>query len=115
MNVARPWDGGLAYDFVVEVNGKLCRVQVKSCSYKRSDGWYQCNYRGYGRPPYAAGEFDFVAVYVIPRDFWYIIPTVAISGLREGFAVLPHTARSKYYRFEEAWHLLSGQAGGPGL
>ena len=30
--------------------------------------------------PYGANDFDFLAVYLIPQDLWYIIPTKNIRG-----------------------------------
>lgn len=106
LNVAKPWSGASRYDFLVEINGRTSRVQVKSCSYRRSPrGYYQCVYRSANRPRYTEGQFDYVAIYVVPEDTWYIIPFAALSATSM-ITLWPHKPDSKYHRFEEAWHLL---------
>lgn len=98
----------MLYDFIVEANGHACRVQVKSCSYRRRHGGYQCIYRNFGRRLYTSKDFEFAAFYVVPENIWYIIPVAALACVTNSIALWPHRPRSKYYRFEEAWHLLQG-------
>jgi hypothetical protein len=66
---------------VVETRGQFVRVQVKSTTALRPEGCYRCSVRGAcTSPPYKRGDFDFVAVYVIPEDLWYIIPRSSYSA-----------------------------------
>jgi hypothetical protein len=107
LQVAKPWSGVLRYDFLVEADGRTCRVQVKSCSHKRDKGGYICNYGCSRHPRYTAEQFEFVVIYVIPEDVWYVIPIAAVAGISTRIVLFPHSQRSKYCRFKEAWHLLS--------
>jgi hypothetical protein len=80
------------------------RVQVKSTSHQYLDG-HACQVRGSQHRAYVDNSFDFVAVYLIPVDTWYIIPTERIAGQISLF----FSARSKngkYAQYKEAWHLL---------
>src|SRR5689334_20331618 len=70
--VTKPWGEMASYDFAVEHAGCFVRVQVKSTGFKDRGG-YSCSVRG-SSGPYVGDAFDFVAVYVIPEDVWYIIP-----------------------------------------
>jgi hypothetical protein len=107
LNVARPWGSALAYDFLVEADNHTCRVQVKSCSYKRRQvGGYQCVICDYGRTRYTADEFEFVAIYLISEDLWYILPIAVVTRVCNTITLSPHYPRSKYESYKEAWHLL---------
>jgi hypothetical protein len=57
---------------------------------------------------YKLNSFDFAAVHVIPVDAWYIIPGMLV---RFGILLAPSKQDSKYYEYEEAWHLLKASAG----
>jgi hypothetical protein len=54
---------------------------------------------------YKANAFDFVAVYLILEDIWYIIPA---RMLRVRFNLNPRLKGSKYEPCREAWHELPG-------
>ena len=56
---------------------------------------------------YADGAFDFLAVYVIPVEVWYIIPAEKIAG-QGSVAVYPRLKTAKYEGHREAWELLEG-------
>lgn len=110
LRVAKAWGDSARYDVVVESGGRLLRVQVKStvCRSKSSRRSYVCTVHPNLRTrPYARGEFDFLAAYVIPADVWYIIPSKVVVRGNMGMIVLsPFHARHKYRRYKEAWHLL---------
>jgi hypothetical protein len=119
LNVSKPW-GAYRYDFLVEREGHTARVQVKSCSYRRN-GYYNCIYQA-KRRRYTADEFDFVAIYVIPEDVWYVLPMAEVARLGSIIVLSPHLPHSKYDAYKEAWQLLrsksaqalSARAGGGG-
>jgi len=76
--VSQP-NGTADYDLVVDVNGRLLKVQVKS-SIKGDGNVNICKGTNavksgkQGKYPYPTGSVDFFAVHSIPQDDWYIIP-----------------------------------------
>jgi hypothetical protein len=48
---------------------------------------------------------DYLTLYVIPKNVWYIIPTV-IAVPKHTIQVRPSRAANQYERYREAWHLL---------
>lgn len=113
--VSKPWGESARYDFIVETAGRLLRVQVKStlCRNKRS---YACSVHPNLRTrPYSAGEFDFLAAYVIPEDVWYIVPSKVVAKGKMGMIILsPSIPGHRYETYLEAWHLLRGTEGEKG-
>ena len=61
------------------------------------------------RDPYGRNEFDFVAVYLVLEDLWYIIPAKHVLG-KWSIALCPHSRKAKYDAYREAWHLLRGES-----
>jgi hypothetical protein len=103
--VSKPWGETARYDFVVEAAGRFVRVQVKSTMF-RDRGGYSCSVRGC-RGPYVGDVFDFLAVYLILEDLWYIVPADLVRG-QGSIAVYPQLKKSKYGEYREAWDLLRG-------
>jgi hypothetical protein len=103
LRVSKPWGETAPYDFAVEYEGQFLRVQVKSTMFIDRGG-YSCSVRGC-RGPYTGDPFDFLAVYVIPEDLWYIIPARKCYG-QGSVALYPDLKLSKYGRYKEAWELL---------
>jgi hypothetical protein len=103
--VSKPYGDSASYDFIVEHDGQCLRVQVKSTMFKRQGAHY-CQVRGSQRRPYVDSSFDFVAIYLILADVWYIIPTGRIAGQTSLF-LNPNDKHAKYAHYQEAWHLLS--------
>jgi hypothetical protein len=109
LTVSKPWGDTVMYDYVVESNGTFRRVQVKSSmALIRHD--YVCSCHPPTRPKqaYTEDEIDFIAIFIIPMDIWYIIPVSAVQMRKWGIAINPMRKRSKYFRYLEAWHLLTG-------
>jgi len=71
-------------------------------------GGYACSVTS-GHKAYPPGSFDFLAAYVIYDDAWYIIPAEKILDLAR-ITVYPQSAKSKYAKYREAWHLLHPDA-----
>ena len=103
LEVTKPFGEMARYDFVVEHEGKFARVQVKSTMYRNGRG-YACTMRGW-RGPYGRNEFDYVAVYLILEDLWYIVPVKNIRG-RWTLTLNPNMKNARYEPYREAWHLL---------
>jgi len=109
LRISKPWGDMARYDMVIDNGGKLVRVQIKSTISQRSGGlYYMCGLRTCpGGKPYQFGEFDFLAVYIIPEDIWYIIPAgLVVTGKRRAILLFPSGATSKYGAYKEAWDLL---------
>ncbi|MFZ0201026.1 MAG: group I intron-associated PD-(D/E)XK endonuclease [Candidatus Sulfotelmatobacter sp.] len=104
----RPWGESSGYDFVVDGGaGRMVRVQVKSTTFPEGTG-YSCTLKD-SRGPYKKNTFDFVAAYVIPEDVWFILPEKTVRGMWS-VGLYPRLEGSKYNEYNEAWHLLRGEA-----
>jgi hypothetical protein len=102
LQVSKPYGDSAAYDFIVESRALFSRVQVKSTRSRFEKG-FRCNSRASMSRRYKPDSFDFLAVHVIPLDVWFIIPGIMIKA---GILLTPGKPDSKYYEYEEAWHLL---------
>lgn len=105
LSVSKPWGDSCRYDFIVEHNGKLLRIQVKSTTYRR---WrsYIC------RLPerlYASQQIDSLVIYVIPKNAWFIFPVSVIASGTRNLTLSPHLKTSRHGAYQEAWHLLRGE------
>ena len=82
LKVCRSFQEGLDYDFIVD-NGPRCwKVQVKATETLVGKTSYHVA-SGYGkrrRKAYSAEQLDFLIVYVIPEDTWFIVPIEVIAG-----------------------------------
>ena len=106
--VSKPWGELSSYDFVIGKTGRFVSVQVKSTMSQMGRG-YVCTVRG-GHKAYRAGSFDFLAVYVVAADAWYILPFKVFQGKRS-LAFYPNSPKARYENYREAWHLLHQAAG----
>ena len=109
--VSRPFGETARYDVGVEYGRRHLRVQVKSTLYRRRGESYSLNVMGPKRQPYGEGEIDFLAVYLIPIEQWYIVPQASLRTRRGPmctFHITPESKRQKWVEYREAWHLLRG-------
>jgi hypothetical protein len=110
--VSKPYGDGEPYDLVVEENGRLLRIQVKSVFTTARWGYsIAVARRGYHRPivQYSAQEIDFIAAYVVPHDAWYIVPISEIGSSTQ-IHLYPEGAKrndgAHFEKYREAWDLL---------
>jgi len=109
--VATPWGYGHPYDFLVDTGQHLWRVQVKVCSFL-INGCYQVSVRRRtegGLHPYRDSEVDFIVVYIVPEDRWYVVPVREVAGhtsLLFRASNTPHL-RDPYAHYLDAWHHLT--------
>ncbi len=110
LSVAKPYGDCRPYDFIVESNGRLLRVQVKSTTFRhpRNTDVYMCRIAPAHSRGYAADVLDFIAAYIIPEDVWYIIPFAKLV-MKQSINLDPRKSRGRYKAFQEAWHLLMGE------
>jgi len=106
--VTKPWGESSRYDVALERSGHFLRVQIKSTYHKlRKESSYQCKLDVHGdQNHYHSGNVDFMAIYIIPKDVWYILPVHITEHLRTVITFTPHVKNHKYGAFKEAWHLL---------
>jgi hypothetical protein len=101
--VSKPMSHHSRYDFIIDMDGSMKRVQVKSTEYKVSNipsKAYLCHsYTQKKKRRYMESEIDYIAVYITDQDAWYMIPIQEITG--ENMKLYPHmdNSRGKYERF----------------
>lgn len=110
LSVAKPWQEGERYDFIVRVDNVCWRVQVKSVLAKsRSRHHYRVQTCGgetlKGRTFYSADEIDFLVAYIFPEDNWYVFPAAMIET-RKVVCLRPGSKRSSFEQYREAWKLM---------
>jgi hypothetical protein len=112
--VAKPYGSIYPFDFIVQGGQKLWRIQIKSVAYVRKGLYYLNVRRSKGRRllAYSKSEIDFVAIYIIPEDIWYILPVSEVVE-RQCLVFRPtgHPRPDMYGHYREAWHLLREQDG----
>lgn len=113
--LSKPWGESAPYDVVIDLRGRFVRVQVKSTMarvrfmrthYKQN--MYEIHARRNSGRPYQVSDFDFLAVYIIPEDLWYIVP-VSVAVHWRTMRVIPGGKVNRHAQYEEAWHLLRDQ------
>ena len=108
MRVAKPWVESSRYDLVVDVGGRLLRVQVKSAHHADQYGGYTFHAHGNnGARVYKPDEIDVLAAYVVPLGAWYLFPVEEFRKYKS-MKLFPtsHRRRSKFEKFREAWWTL---------
>jgi hypothetical protein len=101
--VTKPWGDMAPFDLALEHRGHFARVQIKCTIYHRGHS-YKCHLDSNGIP-YRRDQIDFFAAYVIPTNTWYILPLKATNH-QPDILLTPHRPKSKYWKYQEAWHLL---------
>jgi PD-(D/E)XK nuclease superfamily protein len=105
--VAKPWGDSDRYDFIVDVLGRLLRVQIKSahCVSANAGGGYHMRACSRNRGPYTPDEIDLLVGYIVPEDIWYVFPPSAFQTM-ESMRLFPHKKQkvSKFNQYREAWH-----------
>ena len=112
LSVAKPWNEGERYDFIVRVETVCWRVQVKSVL-KKSPGrpYYrvQTATRSWHfrrqRATYSVTEIDFLAAYIFREDLWYVFPAARIVG-QKSICICPGSKLSTFEQYREAWRLM---------
>jgi hypothetical protein len=115
LSVSKPWGDSERYDVGVEHNGQYRRVQVKSVSYHAGRS-YRCGIGARGTMrAYKSDELDFFAIFIVPEEFWYIVPVqAALATGNRTVCLTPSRKRNRYEVYREAWHLLLGRRFGTG-
>ena len=105
--VAKPWGDSERYDFIVDVGGRLLRVQVKSAHLESTHnrGGYCVGACKNSFESYTPDEIDLLIAYIVPEDIRYIFPPSAFLTMKSP-RLYPHHKQktSKFEQYREAWH-----------
>ncbi len=103
-SVAKPWGESDRYDFIVDVNGRCWRVQVKSAHTSALNGYTFHACGNVHKNRYTRKDIDFIVGYVVPDDAWYVIPIEAYAN-KTTIKVFPSSKRrmSRFEIYREAW------------
>ena len=102
--VAKPWGDSDRYDFILDVEGKLWRVQVKSAHRAGQDGSYSFRLHTHSLEAYSAADIDVLVAYVVVEDAWYVFPVRELGRLRSlKLFSGSRRKRSRFEKWREAW------------
>ena len=108
--VAKPWGDSDRYDFILDVGGRLSRVQVRSTAYESHRGYavHTYVYKKHQMVALTARDIDVVTAYIVPLDLWYVVPVEAF-GPCKNLWFYPNGSKkgSRFEIYREAWHLLA--------
>lgn len=92
------------YDCIVELNGKMSKVQIKS-SFKMDKNKIKVYVQKYNGN-YDIFDFDILAYYNFESDVWYLIPNIfLLENNLNSFSLYPYSKKSKYNIYKEAWDI----------
>ena len=98
--VSQP-NGTADYDLIVDVNGSLKKVQVKS-SIKGDGNFNICKgtngHSKLKKYPYPEESIDFFAIHNIPQNDWYIIPRSATGDALNLRIALKRQGKYTHYK-----------------
>ena len=113
MAIAKPWGESRAYDFIVDDEGRLCRVQVKAAFREGPKGGYSLRAYRSSKQCYTKKEIDALAGYAAPENAWYLFPVRVIKKVKS-LKLFPRSKgrRSKFEKWREAWGVVRGKVRG---
>jgi hypothetical protein len=114
---AKPLGDSAQYDVVLDIGGRFISIQVKSTFHEvagSSPSRFEVSLLHPSGPnrAYQQSDFDYLAVYYIQADIWYIIPSAQVAG-RHSISAGPGDKLNKWEPYREAWHLLHDRAPAP--
>ena len=99
-------DDGAGFDVITSHENKLCKIQIKSTNTKENTGYrVSCSKGSSTKKRYTKDHCDFIAVYIIERKIWFIIPIDKIKSIN--INVYPDKINHRYSKYNSAWHLLA--------
>jgi hypothetical protein len=105
--VAKPWGESRGYDFILDDEGELHRVQVKAAFHDGKERGYSLRAYRSSKECYTAKDIDVLAGYVDREKVWYLFPVRVIRKLRS-LKLFPGSKkkRSKHEKWREAWWIV---------
>ena len=118
--VSIPVGDRLSYDLILDVNGTLIKIQVKSAWYDATRKNYvvdnrrtKTNRRNMIRSPYNVSDFDFAALYIDDLDVFYIMPSEVFISYGSEIHLVETTKRQrlpKAAKYRDAWEMIEHRA-----
>jgi hypothetical protein len=115
--VSKPFGDRLPYDLIVDISGKLVKLQVKSAWFDERDQNYfvdvrrtKTNRRVMLREVYHPGDFDFALVYIPEKHIFYVFPLEVFVGYGSSLTLVEADKRQrkpKSANYREAFQLIS--------
>ncbi len=115
--VLKPVGDRLPYDLALDLDGRLCRIQVKAAWFDRTKGLYavdarrtKTNRRVMRRDRYDDSDFDFAILYLDDRQTFYVMPSVVFNQYASTISLVEAEKRQRKPRsaaYRERWDLLS--------
>ena len=115
--VSKPVGDRLPYDLILDVDGQLHRVQVKSAWFdENSQTWMtdtrrtKTNRRRMKREKYKDTDFDLALVFIEKLDVWYVIPPQIFNSYTSTLTLAELVGKQRAPRslpYREAWHLVA--------
>ena len=105
--VLQPFGEMAPYDFILDADGSMHRVQVKSTRYRDADRYRIHVTHGTTKHRYDHGKVDVLVAYVAPHDAWYVIPSKELLH-RSAFSFKPHINNHivPWEKYREAWSIM---------
>ena len=114
--VAKPIGDRLPYDLILDVNGKLAKIQVKSAwwdtvkqNYVVDNRRTKTNRRKMIRSSYNLTDFDFAIVHIDDIDVFYVFPSLVFVGYGSEIHLVETEKRQRKPKsiiFRGAWELI---------
>ncbi|MEL6253400.1 MAG: group I intron-associated PD-(D/E)XK endonuclease [Bacteroidota bacterium] len=114
--VSVPVGDRLPYDLVIDIDGTLLKIQVKSAWYDSTKENYVIDVRRsltkqrtIKHRPYMPGNFDFTIIFLEEIDVFYILPSEVFLSYKSEIHFVEIEKRQRKPRSEnyrEAWHYL---------
>ena len=104
LSVSTPHGDNQPFDFIVTSATGIHRIQVKSCWTPQQNRFTA---RIQPRLANAPDSYDFLVIYVPPRDSWYVIPAKEVNGPVRVYPDVPNS-RGSYEQYRNAWRLITG-------
>lgn len=106
--VSKPIVNVQKYDFIIEVNNKTYRIQVKK-GFKQNSGFIvelrNTSTRANGKKRVSLSRVDNVDfLAVLCEKEWFIIPFYEIKDIRSNISINKNT---KYYKYKDNWSLIT--------
>ena len=112
--LAKPLEDNAQYDVILDLGGRFVSVQIKSTYFQANNlkpGNFVASLFHPSGPKrrYEPSDFDYLVVYCIPRDVWYVIPS-AVAARKHAIRTCPGDTLNQWEQYREAWHLLHDRA-----
>lgn len=119
-DVAEPFGDHLPYDLILDIQGILLKIQVKSAWFdENSQNWItdnrrmQTNRKEMKVSSYSEKDFDIAAIYIDNIDIFYIMPVevfISYSGPIHLVEADKRQRKPKSSAYRDAWNLIPERA-----